>query len=361
MHPIWHLRSVIEGSVQHRWYRQTAPHSGASDHLGCDCERWTRDRNRVRSCQHTRLAQAWQNGDMSQATQMGSVSTEVFLAMQPLLQDIRGDWQLRDYLWQHEELEYRVAEVTVVVDNIAHSSFVALGANFHPTAQDVAAGVARWAGYSLAQSLACANGYLHMTLPPTGHFNLRSELQRLEDQRLAAEEVERRQRQARWDERQAEYNPLLPRIYTDPLLALADRKDLGDGKTPEQRSEEQLALFLGALYPSLIKQGFLDVSSKQTLGRVYRLVIDPERRIDRRVMVFEQGRYTNDMCIVRMNRAVPVQDGFLRLYMGLLVNEQGIRDILSPYNYFKPFSDSRNKQQRQHEMPAVWHARQPTL
>jgi len=92
----------------------------------------------------------------------------------------------------------------------------------------------------------------------------------------------------------------------------------------QQRAEHTLRLFLDPLYADLQRQGLLDVPSWPHRGRVHRLRLDPERRYDRRVRVFEHNRYVRDLCIVRQDRMIPVQDGFLTVFMGLLSDDQHV-------------------------------------
>jgi hypothetical protein len=54
--------------------------------------------------------------------------------------------------------------------------------------------------------------------------------------------------------------------------------------------------------------------------RVYRLRRDPAKHRDRRVRVFERGRYVNDFCIVRVQN-VPEADHLLTVFQRLLSDE----------------------------------------
>ena len=122
--------------------------------------------------------------------------------------------------------------------------------------------------------------------------------------------------------------------------------------TPAQRAENTLRLFLGPQHALLERQGFLDVSSGLHPGRVYRLRRDPQRRYERRVRVFEQGRYQADYCIVRA-QSVPEADHFLTLFFGLVADERRILSVVQRGNIFSPNSDGQERE----TTPAVWQAR----
>jgi hypothetical protein len=140
------------------------------------------------------------------------------------------------------------------------------------------------------------------------------------------------------------------------ILAIGDQRDLGDGLTPAQRAENTLRLFLGPQHALLERQGFLDVSSGLHPGRVYRLRRDPQRRYERRVRVFEQGRYQADYCIVRA-QSVPEADHFLTLFFGLVADERRILSVVQRGNIFGTNSDGQERE----TVPAVWQARAGAL
>jgi len=116
-----------------------------------------------------------------------------------------------------------------------------------------------------------------------------------------------------------------------------------------QRAENTLRLFLGPQHTLLERQGFLDVSSGLYPGRVYRIRRDPQRRYERRVRVFESGRYTADYCIVRA-QSVPEADHFLTLHFGLIADERRILSVVQRGNIFGSHSDGHERE----TMPAVW-------
>ena len=149
--------------------------------------------------------------------------------------------------------------------------------------------------------------------------------------------------------------PIRPtaRITLTDILRVGDQLDLGDGLVPIQRAENTLRLFLGEeLYTTLERQHFLDVSSVHHRGRIYRLRRDPQRQRERRVRVFENGRYVNDFCIVR-GQQVPEADHWLTVFLQLLSDERAALSVVQQYNIFSPWSDGGE----QETVPAVWQPR----
>jgi len=197
-----------------------------------------------------------------------------------------------------------------------------------------AAPVAGWGGYTIAASFCRQAGVPLMGEPPL-HFA----------EALPGRSAPRRA-------------PLQPGTSTRAILAIGDQRDLRDGLTPMQRAENTLRLFLGPQHALLERQGFLDVSSGLTPGRVYRLRRDPLHRYERRVRVFESGRYTADYCIVRA-QSVPEADHILTLYFGLIADERRILSVVQRGNMFSPHSDGHERE----TVPAVWlpRAGQPTV
>ncbi|MFP4437793.1 MAG: hypothetical protein ACLFVO_11135 [Chloroflexaceae bacterium] len=140
---------------------------------------------------------------------------------------------------------------------------------------------------------------------------------------------------------------------TRTILQIGDQRDLGDGLTPTQRAENTLRLFLGATtYALLEQQHFLDVSSGLRPGRVYRVRRDPQKRYERRIRVFEGGRYVNDFCVVRA-QSVPEADHYLTVYFGLIANEAWVLSVVGHGNVFSPWSDGGERE----TVPAVWQPR----
>jgi hypothetical protein len=188
--------------------------------------------------------------------------------------------------------------------------------------------VGDWGGYTIAASF-CRQAGVPLAGEPPLHF---------------AEELPGR--------RTARRAAAQPGTSTREILAIGDQRDLGDGLTPAQRAENTLRLFLGPQHALLERQGFLDVSSGLYPGRVYRLRREPQRRYERRVRVFESGRYTADYCIVRA-QSVPEADQYLTVYFGLIADERRILSVVQRGNVFSPHSDGHERE----TVPAVWQPR----
>jgi hypothetical protein len=71
------------------------------------------------------------------------------------------------------------------------------------------------------------------------------------------------------------------------------------------------------------------------------------------VRVFERGHYRRDLCIVRLDRQIPVQDAFLTIFLGLLSDEREVLRVVGQHNIFEPYSDSNERE----TVPAIWSAR----
>ncbi|HEX8683286.1 MAG TPA: hypothetical protein VF707_13285, partial [Ardenticatenaceae bacterium] len=76
---------------------------------------------------------------------------------------------------------------------------------------------------------------------------------------------------------------------------------------------------------------------------------DPARWRERRVRVFERGRYVRDLCIVCAEQ-VPEADHLLTLFLGLISDEAGVLGVVRAYNVFPPHSDGPERE----TVPAVW-------
>lgn len=87
--------------------------------------------------------------------------------------------------------------------------------------------------------------------------------------------------------------------------------------------------------------------------RVYRLRRDPHKARERRIRVFEQGRYTRDFCVVR-DMACPEADLFLTCFLGLMSDELHLLSVVQSYNIFPPHSDGNE----QETIPVRWQARE---
>lgn len=327
----YRLVGAIQGSTPDRWYRQMLDaHQPQRDdgtfRLSCDCPAWINNHGGDRTCKHTRItAQLLADTRLSGARPVhGAPLTLITVqAMQPLIQGIHGTWRIAECEAPLAGTPYRFSLLEVITsDGPAASAFVALSQRHAPHLQDVSAAVAAWAGWAVAAEIARQSQFGQVGAPPDSFYRFKR------------------------GSRAADAG----RIGVRDLLAIGNQTDLGDGLRPDQRAEATLRMFLGPLYGTLQRQGFLDVSSRQYLERVYRLRIDPDRRCDRRVRVFEAGRYVRDLCIVRQDRMTPVQDGFLTVFMGLLSDEQHVLRVVGQHNIFSPYSDHHERE----TVPATW-------
>ena len=210
---------------------------------------------------------------------------------------------------------------------------IAFAQRHRPTQQHLQTRVAMWGGYALASEVARIGGYPLAGQPPE-HFRVTSA---------------RRARRAVGGQVEA------PAIGLGDILRIGDVEDLGDGLRPTERAERTLRLFLGEqLYQQLETRGFLDVSSVRYVEeqRVYRLRRDPGKQRERRVRVFERGRYLNDLCIVRA-QSVPEADHFLTMFLGLLSDEESTLSVVKRHDKFAPNSDGREPE----TIPAIWQPR----
>ena len=147
------------------------------------------------------------------------------------------------------------------------------------------------------------------------------------------------------------------RLGLADILRVGDQVDLGDGFTPVQRAENTLRLFLGdSLYAQLERQHFLDVSSVHYASerRVYRVRRDPAKRRERRVRVFTNCQYVQDLCIVR-GQDVPEADHWLGLFLSLISDEERAISVVQSHNIFPPHSDDYH-QREEETIPAAWQA-----
>jgi hypothetical protein len=326
----YRLIGAVQGSAPDRWYRQCLdtrsprPTDG-SFALSCDCPAWINNQAGNRTCKHTRIsAQLLEGQIFTNAKPCAEPLTLTTVrAMQPLIQSIGGAWRIEECLTSVAGAPYRFSLLEVVAaDGPQASAFVAMNMRHTPHLQDVSAAVAAWGGWAVAAEIARLGGFAQVGAPPDTYYRFR--------------------RAARRDG---------PQHYgVHDLLTIGEQTDLGDGRTPRQRAEATLQMFLGPLYQMVLNQGYLDVSSRQYAGRVYRLRLDPARQCDRRVRVFEQGHYVRDLCIVRRDRLTPVQDGFLTVFLGLLSDEQQVLRVVGTHNIFSPYSDGRERE----DVPAMW-------
>ncbi|HEU4326304.1 MAG TPA: hypothetical protein VFS21_24400 [Roseiflexaceae bacterium] len=315
----YRLVGAVQGSSPDRWYRQLIdarqPYANnGAPRLSCDCPAWINNQGGDRTCKHTRMTAQLLGGVRpagARAVAGDPLTITTVRAMQPLIQGIQGSWQVAEFEALLADAAYRFSLLQVQLPGGgAAAAFVAMARRHAPHLQDVSAAVAAWAGWAVAAEIARLGGFGEAGAPPDNFYRFRPGAR----------------------------GPA--RIGVRDLLAIGNQTEQGDGLRPQERAEHTLRLFLGPLYESLGRQGFLDVASKRSPGTIYRLRLDPARRYDRRVRVFEHGRYVRDLCIVRNDRLTPVQDGFLTVFMGLLSDEQHVLRVVAEHNIFPPYSDS---------------------
>jgi hypothetical protein len=335
----YRLIGAIQGSSPECWYRQCLDahqprNADGSFRLSCDCPSWTANQRGNRTCKHSDItAGLLASQPLRDARPVAgpALTITTVRAMQPLLQGIQGQWRVEECEAPLGRAAYRFMLLEVVTpDGPQASAFVAMAQQHAPHLQDISAAVAAWGGWAVAAEIARISGFGQVGAPPDNFYRFHGSGRR----------------------RAADADPA-QRLGVRDLLAVGDQTNLGDGLRPQQRAEQTLRLFLGPLYADLQRQGFLDVPSRAHRGRVYRLRIDPQRRYDRRVRVFEDNRYVRDLCIVRQDRLTPVQDGFLTVFMGLLSDERHVLRVVGQHNIFAPNSDGPEIE----TVPAIWAAR----
>lgn len=346
------LMAIESSSRVDSWYRVLADRQ--TGQLSCDCPRWLfrqgeQTADEVRSCPHTQLAErlltsgsppppaqspapGGRNGSFEPAPFLNAVQTQwPGLSGQFALQDRRGEMSQKPYHFFLLQLESG--------NGTQASGVVAFASAHNSSEQYYRSRVAAWAGYALAAEVARRGGFPLAGQPPE-HFRPPARTSRAPRAGRAA----------------SPSSVIVPAIGLADILRVGDQVDLGDGLRPVQRAENTLRLFLGpTLYQQLETHHFLDVSSVHFADRqrVYRLRRDPDKRYERRVRVFEQGRYVKDFCIIKgagMD-GVPEADHFLTVFLGLLSDEMKTISVVGQYNIFDPRSDGRE----QETIPAVWH------
>ena len=326
--------AIESASRSDSWYRVLADRNSGA--LSCDCATWVFNRQN-RTCQHTEIASL-----LIQTPPAAIPATQAHRVRQtsPLIAAVQEQWPGLSGMWESEERQSRIGQhpyrfilVRFFPGNGGEpiTGVVAFAETHQPSASHIASRVAGWAGYAIAAEVARRGGFPLAGQPPE-HF------------RVASRGTPARQRGPQRG---------LPRIGLSDILRVGDQVNLGDGLRPVERAENTLRLFLGeTLYGQLTEQGFLDVSSVQTPGRVYRLRRDPHHRHERRVRVFEQGHYTYDYCIVR-NQDVPEADHYLGVFLRLLSDENSALAVVKAHNIFAPNSDGPEPE----SVPALWAAR----
>ncbi len=333
------VMAIESGSRPNSWYRVLADRQSGA--LSCDCPKWIFNHNQ-RTCQHTNFAAALVSGTpLSRgATVHVSTTSPLLSATQQQWPGLLGTWQIEEADTRINTHPYRVVLLRLAPGNGGTATGVVAFAERHRhTEREMIAGVAGWAGYALAAEVARLGGFPMVGQPPE-HFRVDGP---------QAGSRNRRQRPAR------DGAPVAERIGLADILRVGDAVDQGDGLRPEQRAENTLRLFMGeTLYQQLEGQGYIDVSSVRFASeqRVYRLRRDPHRRRERRVRVFEHGRYTKDFCIV-CAQDIPEADHLLTVALMLLSDEEAALSVVGRHNIFTPYSDDPTRE----SVPAVWKPR----
>lgn len=337
------VMAVESSSRADSWYRVLADRRTGV--LSCDCPPWTFKQDAQasaseRSCHHTRMAQQLARGTpLSATTPTGAFAQDgafvsLISATQQQWPGLRGEWSIEGRVAQINEKPYLFFLLKLAMGNGGMATGVTGFAERHrPTQQHLQTRVAMWSGYAIAAEVARIGGFPLAGQPPE-HFQVTST------------------RQAR---RTVAGRASPPVIGLGDILRIGDVEDLGDGLRPTERAEQTLRLFLGEqLYQQLETRGFLDVSSVRYAERqrVYRLRRDPGKRYERRVRVFEHGRYVNDLCIVRA-QSVPEADHVLSIFLQFLSDEDSALSVVKDHNIFGPYSDGHERE----TIAPVWHPR----
>jgi hypothetical protein len=262
-------------------------------------------------------------GERGRAQTRHTATQDAFLtAVQEQWPGLQGKWGIERARGRIKNDSYEVILVRLETGNGDTVSSVVAFCDRHTFSQERWLSGVAWVGYALAHEVARLGGQ-ELTVPSPGYYRHRG------------------------GRRQAERR-------TGATLTLRDlaRTNTSAAMRPEQRAEQLLVTYLGPLYGRLEAQGFLDISSRLYRGRVYRLRRDPEKRYERRVRVFENGRYVRDLCIVRDDywQRCPEGDWYLTVYLRLLSDEAGILSVVGPENVFRCHSDGFVDE----TLPAVW-------
>ncbi len=328
------ILAIESASRQDAWYRVLVDRQSGA--LSCDCAVWIFNHDN-RSCQHTEVAtllvQTPQMHMQPEVTNTVRQRSPIIAAVQEQWPGLGGRWEIEERQSRVGTHPYRFILVRLFPGNGGEpiTGVVAFAEAHRHADAHIASRVAGWAGYAIAAEVARRGGFALAGQPPE-HF-------RITPRRTSA--------------RPLRQQPAIPRIGLSDILRVGDQVDLGDGLRPTERAENTLRLFLGeTLYGQLERRQFLDVSSQQYLQRVYRLRRDPSHLRERRVRVFEGGRYTHDYCIVR-GQDVPEADHYLTIFLGLLSDEERTLAVVRAHNIFGPNSDGPEPE----HTPAVWAAR----
>lgn len=342
------LLAIESSSRRDSFYRVLADRQ--SGLLSCDCPPWLFNRggqsaNGARSCDHTLLTQRLIGAPVAAATPTrriaAGVASPIVAAIQQQWPGLHGSWEVEAARGDIGDKAYRFYLVRFTPGNGGVvTGVVAFCERHQPGETFIASRVAAWAGYAIAAELARRGGYPLAGQPPE-HFHVPA-------RRTVRPATATPARPAR-----PNAAPMVPQIGLHDILRVGDRVDLGDGLQPAQRAENTLRLFLGEqLYAKLESQHFLDVSSitHADVQRVYRLRRDPRKRYDRRIRVFERGRYVRDYCVIRERNDIPEGDQWMALFLGLMADEEHLLSVVGSYNIFDPFSDG----DEQETEPAEW-------
>lgn len=337
------LMAVESSSRADSWYRVLGDR--VSGRFSCDCPPWTFKQDPEasddeRSCQHTRfcvqLAMQPASGMRAQVATFPVGFNPLMLidATQRQWPGLQGQWSVETRLAQINNKFYTVILLKLHMGNGGVATGVIAFAERHrSTAQQLLSRTSMWCGFAIAAEVARLGGFPMAGQPPD-HFRVNHASASGGRARRASTGVG----------------------LTDILRTVGDQVDLGDGLRPIQRAENTLRLFMGeTLYQQLERQGFLDISSTHYPDRVYRMRRDPEKQRERRLRVFQRGRYWKDFCIVR-NQDVPEADFFLSTFLSLLSDEMGTISVVKDYNVFGPHSDDYYHHDEE-TVPAVWQAR----
>lgn len=343
-HGDYRLMMAIESASRaNSWYRVLIDHQAGQ--LSCDCPSWTfrqgaRTADTERSCKHTRLVQHLLNSaggvhtrfagpPVERASGAAAETNRLVQATRQQWPGLGGRWSIEQRTSPIDQQPYHFVLLQLTTGNGTRATgLVAFARRYHPTIESMVAGVAGWAGYAIAAEVARSAGYALAGQPPE-HFKVARRAGTASGRRLG---------------------------LTD-ILRVGDQVDPGDGFTPAQRAENTLRLFLGdTLYTQLERYHFLDVSSTRYAAerRVYRVRRDPARLHDRRVRMFINGQYVQDLCIVR-GQDVPEADHWLGVFLRLISDEEGLLSVVRAHNIFPPHSDDY-QQHEEETVPAVWQA-----
>ena len=347
------------------WYRVLA--DKLSGQLSCDCHTWVykgdteedAQHNEIRLCKHTRFARrllSLQRAEGAATTIQPSAELQGVATTHPLVAATQQQWRGLGGVWGIEQRTatigsdgYELVLLSLRPGNGGLATGLVAFSHRHHDPRDYASmvpGMALWGGFSIASQVARMHGDFATIAPPTVFFKV-----------SGAAGGSRGRRDGHGPRGATREIPFPSRVGLADILRVGDREDLADdGLTPAARAENTLRLFLGeTLYARLERDGYLDVSSVAFAAqeRVYRLRRDPHKASERRVRVFEHGRYVNDYCIVRAQVGISEGDHWLTVFLGLLSDERELLRVVGSTNIFRPDSEGLGPER----VPAVWRPR----